>query len=302
MQAASRAASADDWPFPAGVVRLSVCDPSGLLPTESCPNIVTETFIDGYQPAQPDSLYRAYAINRETGLLATVFTPPQLVENRVYLQIPPEAAAWARAKGLDSPPDTYDTIRAPQVNPHANLSAPALFANVKGMVTITGSADGDDFSYYRLEYGQGLNPSAWVLISESKTPVSAGTLAAWDTRGLSGLYAVQLVVIHADQRLEMAATQVTVDNDPPQIGLDFPKDGAEILLAENSRLTFQPRVVDNLFLETVEIWLDGRRLQSFEAEPFSLTWNARRGEHSLRILARDRLGNETRLDVKFTVK
>jgi len=302
MQAASRETSADDWPIPAGIVRLSVCDPSGLLPTEACPNIVTETFIDGYQPVQPDSLYRAYAINRETGLLATVFTPPQLVENRVYLQIPPDAEAWARAKGLESPPDTYDTIRAPQSNPQANLTAPALFANVKGTVAITGSADGDDFSAYRLQYGQGLNPSAWVLISESQTPVSAGTLARWDTSGLSGLYAVQLIVVRADQRLETATTQVTVDNDPPQIGLDFPKEGAEISLAENPQLTFQPRVVDNLFLETVEIWLDGRRLQAFEAAPYSLTWNARRGEHTLRILARDRLGNETRLEVKFTVK
>jgi membrane carboxypeptidase/penicillin-binding protein len=302
MQAASRSASADDWPRPPGVIRLNVCDPSGLLPTPACPNIVTETFLDGYQPFQADSLYRTYAINRETGLLATVFTLPQLVENRVYLQVPPEAETWALAEGIESPPTTYDTIRAPRFDPFVNITAPTLFADVKGGVTITGTAEGQDFAYYRLQYGQGLNPSAWVLISESETPVSAGSLAEWDTSGLSGLYALQLVVVRADNRLEMATTQVTVDNESPQIGLDFPIEGAEISLAEHPQITFQPRVTDNLFVDSVEIWLDGRRLVSFTSPPFSTIWTARRGEHTLRIVARDRLGNETIREVKFTVK
>lgn len=302
MQAASREAAPEDWPRPPGIVRLNVCDPSGLLPTEACPNIVTETFLDGYQPLQPDSLYRAYTINRETGLLATVFTPLALVENRVYLQVPPEAADWAAARGLESPPDTYDTIRAPRFNPMVNITSPALFAEVKGTVTITGAAVGENFAYYRLQYGQGLNPSGWVLISESNQPVEAGTLAEWDTRGLGGLYAVQLLVVGADGRVETATTQVTVDNESPLIGLDFPLESAELSLAEHPQIIFQPRVTDNLFVASVEIWLDGRRLASFDAPPFSTTWTARRGGHALRIVARDRLGNEAALEVQFTVK
>ena len=35
-------------------------------------------------------------INRETGFLATIFTPPELVEERVYEILPPEAADWVR--------------------------------------------------------------------------------------------------------------------------------------------------------------------------------------------------------------
>lgn len=302
MQAASREAAPEDWPRPPGIVRLNVCDPSGLLPTEACPNIVTETFLDGYQPLQPDSLYRAYTINRETGLLATVFTPPALIENRVYLQFPPEAADWAAARGLQSPPNAYDTIRAPRFNPMVNITSPALFDEVKGMVAIAGTAAGENFASYRLQYGQGLNPSGWVLISESNQPVAAGTLAEWDTSGLSGLFAVQLLVIGADGRLETATTQVTVDNESPLIGLDFPLQGAEILLAENPQIIFQPRVTDNLFVQQVEIWLDARRLASFDAPPFTTTWTARRGGHVLRIVARDRLGNESILEVNFTVK
>lgn len=302
MQAASREAAPEDWPRPPGIVRLNVCDPSGLLPTEACPNIVTETFLEGYQPLYPDSLYRAYTVNRETGLLATVFTPLELVERRVYLQVPPQAAGWAAAWGIESPPDTYDTLRAPRFNPAVHITSPGLFDELKGRVTITGTAAGENFAYYRLQYGQGLNPSGWVLISESDQPVEAGILAEWDASGLGGLYAVQLLVVGSDNRLETATTQVTVDNESPLIGLDFPPEGAEISLAENPQITFQPRVSDNLFVETVEIWLDGRRLASFDAPPFAAAWAARRGSHVLRILARDRLGNQATLEVNFTVK
>lgn len=302
MQAASREMPPEDWPRPPGIVRLNVCDPSGLLPTEACPNIVTEIFLDGYQPLQPDSLYRSYTINRETGLLATVFTPPELIENRVYLQVPPEAAGWAAAQGLPSPPDTYDTIRLPRFNPLVNITSPGLFDELKGIVTITGTADGENFAYYRLQYGQGLNPSGWVLLSESAQPVQAGPLAVWNTRGLSGLYAVQLVVVGADNRIETASTQVTVDNESPLIRLDFPREGAELSLSEHPQIIFQPHVTDNLLVENVELWLDGRRLASFETPPFTVTWTARRGNHTLRIVARDRLGNDARLEVNFTVQ
>jgi hypothetical protein len=302
MQAASREVPPEDWPRPPGIIRLNVCDPSGLLPTSDRPNIVTETFIDGYQPFQPDSLYRAYDVNRETGLLATVFTPLALIEHRVYLQIPPEAAGWAVARGIEAPPDTYDTIRSPRFNPLVNITSPGLFDELKGTVTITGTAAGENFASYRLQYGQGLNPSGWVLIVESDQPVEAGNLAEWDASGLGGLYAVQLIVVGADSRIETATTQVTVDNESPFVGLDFPLDGDEISLAEYPQIIFQPRVSDNLFVENVEIWLDGRRLASFDAPPFTTTWAARRGERTLRIVARDRLGNETTLDVNFMVK
>ncbi|MGD8404703.1 MAG: transglycosylase domain-containing protein, partial [Anaerolineales bacterium] len=97
MQTASREMPPDGWNAPPGITTIEVCDPSGLLPTADCPTVVREVFTDGSQPTQPDNLYRTYEINRETGFLATVFTPPQLVEERVYLAFPPEARDWATA-------------------------------------------------------------------------------------------------------------------------------------------------------------------------------------------------------------
>jgi len=202
----------DGWTQPAGVLRLKVCDPSGMLPTDACPNLVDEVFIDGNQPVQADTLYRSYAIDSETGFLATVFTPLHLVEQRVYMLVPPKAQAWAQAANLPVPPSQYDTLQAPVPSPDVNLSSPHMFAGVQGQVQISGTAGGADFLYYRLEYGRGLNPETWVLIgSNGKTPVSAGPLAEWDTNGLQGLYAVQLLVVGKDGSLQTATVMVNVN-------------------------------------------------------------------------------------------
>ncbi len=189
---------------------MNVCDPSGMLPTAECPNLVSEVFLNGNEPVQADNMYRKFAVNRETGLLATVFTLPQLIEERVYLVVPSDARTWAESAGLAIPPATYDVIQAPPINPDVNITFPALFAEVNGSVKIDGTAAGKDFVSYRVLVGQGLNPQEWIQVNEGTTPVTNGLLAEWNTSGLSGLYAVQLQVVRSDQRVESAVIQVTV--------------------------------------------------------------------------------------------
>ena len=84
LQYASRDMPPLAWEQPPGVTSMNVCDPSGLLPTGDCPNVVSEVFLDGNEPTQPDNLYRSVEIDRETGQLATIFTP----------------ATWSSAKSL----------------------------------------------------------------------------------------------------------------------------------------------------------------------------------------------------------
>jgi hypothetical protein len=59
--------------------------------------------------------------------------------------------------------------------------------------------------------GQGLNPQDWIQVNEGTAPITNGLLATWDTSGLSGLYAVQLQVVRADQRVDSAVIQLTVN-------------------------------------------------------------------------------------------
>lgn len=210
MQIASQDLPRDSWSAPADISVINVCDPSGMLPTSECPNLVSEVFLNGNEPIQADTLYRKVAVNRETSLLATVFTLPQLVEERVYLVVPPEARSWAESAGMEIPPSAYDAIQPPQIDPDVNITSPELFTEVSGNVKITGTAAGDGFASYRVLAGQGLNPQEWIQVAEGHQPVTNDVVANWDATGLSGLYAVQLQVVRSDQRVDTAIIQVTV--------------------------------------------------------------------------------------------
>ncbi|MGB8983933.1 MAG: transglycosylase domain-containing protein [Anaerolineales bacterium] len=210
MQMASQNLPRDGWAVPADVSVINVCDPSGMLPTPDCPNLVSEVFLNGNEPLQADNMYRKVAVNRETGLLATVFTLPQFVEERVYLIVPPEARSWAESTGLEIPPATYDVIQPPQIDPDVTITAPELLSEVSGNVSIKGTAAGEDFVSYRVLVGQGLNPQEWIQAAEGNEPITDGLLARWNTSGLRGLYAVQLQVVRSDQRVDTAIIQVTV--------------------------------------------------------------------------------------------
>jgi len=303
MQTASRDLPPDGWNAPAGITPIDVCDPSGMLPTADCPTVVREVFADGNQPTQPDNLYRVYEINRETGFLATVFTPPQLVEERVYMAFPPEARNWAEANGFSTPPDSYDAIQPVNANPDVYITTPSMFADVRDKIEIAGTAAGENLDYYRVLVGQGLNPPSWVQVGDdSKSLVIDGTLATWDTSELNGLYAVQLQAVRTDQRVDTAVIQVTVDNTAPDVSITYPQDGDELEYASNRQITFQVQAVDNLSLSVVEFYVDGELAGSVEDAPFALTWIARRGEHRLLVLARDRAGNESEEEIQFVVE
>ncbi len=292
---------AAEWQMPPGLTRLNVCDPSGMLPTNICPSVTSELFLNGTEPTQADTLYRSFQVNRESGRLATVFTPPEVIENRVYMVVPPEAAAWARQAGLPAPPSDYDLVFTQPTNPSAAISAPQLFSHVHGIVRFMGSANLEGFQYYRLLVGQGLNPQAWVQLGDDiKTPVQNGLLAEWDTSGLSGLYAVQLFVVRKDQRVERAITQVTVDNQPPSVQITYPAPGQ--VVKAGSSLVLQAAASDNLQLARLEFSLDGRLLSSLAQGPFNLAWQAQPGDHTLTAKATDLAGNSSQVSVTFTVK
>jgi membrane peptidoglycan carboxypeptidase len=211
MQTASASLPADGWTMPQGVSTVTVCEPSGMLPTRECPNLVNEVFLNGNEPVQADTLFREFEINRETGLLATVFTPPELIEKRVYMIVPESARNWALSAGLEIPPASYDAIQSPPFRSTVNIVSPSLFAEVSGTVQIMGTASGEDFSYYRVQVGKGLNPKTWTQLGgDVAAPVENGVLAEWDTTGLSGLYAVQLQVVRSNQAVDTAVIQVTV--------------------------------------------------------------------------------------------
>ena len=203
---------------PAGLHAVEVCAASGRLPSPEgdCP-VVREWFIAGTEPAEVDTMVREAAIDRDTGRLATIFTPPQLIERRTYIVYPPEATVWAENAGIESLPTEYDTIRrVPTQQGGAAVLSPEPFAVVSGQWSVLGSAGGDDFAYYRLAYFHGLLPEAMQpLFERGETPVTGGELGVWDTTLLEdGLYTLLLTVVHGDQTFDEVAIPVTIANEP----------------------------------------------------------------------------------------
>jgi len=302
MQYAVRDLPSESWDMPSGIVTVSVCDLSGLLPTAACPNVVSEVFLDGRQPVQADTLFQTFQVNRETGLLATVFTPPELVETHTYMVVPPQARLWAESAGIAAPPTAYDTLQTPPVSPDVHITSPGMFAYGRGRIEILGSAAGADFLSYRLEYGQGLYPQAWVQIgTDSTTPLAESVLGEWDTTGLDGLYALRLMVVRSDQRVEQAVLQVTLDNTPPQVAISYPQAGQELSAAQEPQVALQAQVNDP-FLANVKFYVDGVLAGESDVAPFGVVWQAKAGSHSLRVLASDRAGNTAEASFDFTVK
>jgi membrane peptidoglycan carboxypeptidase len=205
-----------DWPRPAGLVAVDVCAVSGMLPRRGvgCPT-VTEWFVPGTEPVVVDTMVREVAVNRETGRLATIFTPPDLIERQTFIVYPLEAAEWAAEAGLPVPPDEYDTISdVPTRRGDAAELRLEPWSEVNGRVVLNGTAGGEDFAYFRLAHFSGLLPEAIQLIGEPvETPVTNGELGIWDTTQLAdGLYTVLLTVVKHDGRFDELAVPVTVEN------------------------------------------------------------------------------------------
>lgn len=303
MQFSTRDQPVQDWTSPPGISRVSVCDPSGLLPTRECPNIVTEVFIAGSEPTHSDTLFRRVEINRETGRLATIFTPVEQIEERVFMAIPPEAQAWAEQVGIPTIPEAIDQFsHISEMSPTARIDFPENFATVGGKVSIMGRAAGPAFQFYRIQAGQGINPQSWLQIGQDHLQaIEGGLLAVWDTEGINGLYALQLLVVDDNARIETATIQVTVDNNPPEIEILSPASDQVFYSPATRTISLQAKAADDLQLASVEFYIDGRLVSTRNSAPYVYPWDVTLGRHRLKVRAVDLAGNLSEAEIDFTV-
>ncbi len=268
------------WQRPRGLVNARVDAVSGMLPGKHTEVTVAELFLEGTEPKEEDTVHQVFRINRDNGKLATVYTPPELVEERVYEVYPPVSNDWLTESGIPQPPVEYDDSTGPAINagPVAFIN-PRPYEYVEGGTVITGNATLDGFQLYRLEYGQGLNPTEWrQLGGDYHSPVEGGPLAFWDTSvEEEGLYTLQLTVVRGDQSLERRSLQVTVDNTPPEVEMINPepdntyeRDPDPLL---NDWINFQVDAKDNFSISRVEYFMDNEKVGESTVAPHTLRWN-----------------------------
>jgi len=82
-------------------------------------------------------------------------------------------------------------------NPSVCITSPSPNAVVAGRVRVMGTAAGERFQFFKIEYGQGETPASWNVYGElCYEPVVEGELATFDSTALpNGVYWLQLVVV-----------------------------------------------------------------------------------------------------------
>ncbi len=75
MLSATRGRPVEDFPLPAGTVTREVCAETGMLATQSCPNVTSEQFPEGSEPADLCTAHPGPALNPQSPA-----PPPQIID------------------------------------------------------------------------------------------------------------------------------------------------------------------------------------------------------------------------------
>lgn len=305
MEYAHRNAPIVPFPQPEGINEVAVCTTSGLLSNGNCP-IKYELMIPGTEPTEEDKIHQVYLVNRETGKLATIFTPPELVEHKVYKVLPPEAEDWINSLPEDRqaefvPPSEYDDIGPNRTNAEVSITAPAPYAYISNIVPIMGNARGGNFAMFRFFFGKGLNPTEWMQVGpDHGNQVENNLLENFDTTGLENVpYTLQLQVIGHDQQVRQATVQVTVDNEPPKADLTYPPTGSKYEYGFDEWVNINAEVRDNYAIDRVEFYKNNEA-EPFKVRniaPFNINWTlGGPGTYQFHVVVYDAAGNETKTE------
>ncbi len=190
-----------DFLIPPGMVRIQVCDESGLLPTELCPpdHRHSEIFLAEQVPTQPDNVWQKIKIDRTNNLLGSEGCL-DLVEEKIFAVYPPEARQWAIDHNIPQPPterspNCPDPIVTPppEARPRMSVASPHEWDWVSGVVPIVGTVYLPDLEYYLVQIGAGHDPQTWSEIARGTNIVQDAVLATWDTRRFAdGGYTIRL--------------------------------------------------------------------------------------------------------------
>lgn len=134
---------------------------------------------------------------------------------------PPTAAATAVDESTEEAPTEAPPTPAPTVpvvvapacpDDRSVFLRPGNGEQVSGILNVIGTANHEEFQYYKVESAPGATPSGdWVYIAGGNSPVVNNVLASFDTRALSnGAWTLRLIVVDRTGNYPPPC-QVTID-------------------------------------------------------------------------------------------
>ena len=302
-----------DFQRPPDIAEVSVCTPTGLLPTDLCPvnQIRKELFPKDRAPTKPSALFQKVRIHKTLNCIAGNDYPDYYVESKVVEVWPTkELQQWAKNAGHPvapanfcppyvpnqdgPPPDAADYGGKPVAattdfpNLLESISSPAAGAAVRGTVTIIGTVSADHFRSYRLEYAS--PGGAWVLIGEQSQAASNTTLGYWNTDSIpEGRYNLRLVMTNESGQIAPVFVQaVYIERSAPSVSITAPAQGTTVT-GQYVRLAATAQGISPI--DRLEYLVDGVSVGTRSgAGAASLDWPATPGEHILTVTAITRGG------------
>lgn len=181
---------------PAGVRQYEVCAETGTMPSEACPERRMRWYAEDRPPLPPErDLYQIIRLDRNSGRLATEFTPPDAIEEKVFKIYPEAYRQWAEEHGIPQPPISEEDVF--EFAPELVIRSPLEGETVDGVITVMGIANVPEFASYELQYGISHDPGAFSapVAGPFNAPVFDGVLGMWDTSGLGdGPHTLRLLV------------------------------------------------------------------------------------------------------------
>ncbi|HEX2988611.1 MAG TPA: Ig-like domain-containing protein, partial [Chloroflexota bacterium] len=271
----------------------------------------------------------------------TLATPAENREEKVIAVYPADWAEWAKSAGkaeMPQPPEeqpaaTPQAVSKQDGNSTLSVGGPTSGASIRGAIDIRGTASGRAFASYKVEFGEGSNPSNWTPIGGvHSAPVNNGVLERWDTKSLNGLYKLRITLTEKAVSAPSSTTPpvrqgtpspavpptptpipagapkvieipVVVDNTAPTVTVTYPTEGAVVKKDQTAKVTLTAQVADNNRVSKTDFYVDDQLVGSSNAIPTTVEWTATAGPHMLRVVARDPAGNETKsADVRFQVQ
>ncbi|MFN3650210.1 MAG: Ig-like domain-containing protein [Armatimonadota bacterium] len=204
---------------------------------------------------------------------------------------------WGRVNAAEALRLSGGSTPGDQEPPTVSLTAPAAGATVAGLATVSVSAadntgvTGVDF------YVNGVKQA-----TDTTAPYSFG----WSTISLAnGSYALSAVA--ADAAGNTASAQISVnvsnavtDTQAPSVSISSPGSGATVL----GNTVIGASATDNVGVSYVDFYVDGVKLATDTAAPYSYTWNTTtlaNGSHTVKVVAVDAAGNAGSAQIGVTV-
>jgi penicillin-binding protein 1C len=230
-----------DFTTPPGVREFDVCADTGTLPSEACPRTRRLPFAEDRPPLPPEQdLYQVMRIDTTTGQLATEFTPPEAVEEKVFKVYPEPYREWAEQHGIAQPPTDESDVFTFQ--PEVVIRQPVEGESVSGVIAVVGTANVPAFANYELQYGVSHDPGAFSapIAGPFGAPMINGVLGQWDVSGLgAGPHTLRLLVRDQtgreyEQRVRVFVTQPTATPLPSPTWTQPPLPTATPILPTNT--------------------------------------------------------------------